>query len=130
MRLFQEPGSEFNLKRERSLSREDFNQAKQSPVCDEWMQTKDGKYLKVNCMDILEYMFHILNRRSKNNLAYNFFFIMVLDAIIVYNYWSSYSYIFKVSLYPFLFWITLYHPLLPSVVPILYCHSDGCLSSV
>lgn len=124
MRLFQEPESEYNLKRERSSSLRDvsekkYDKNKNKPVCDAWMKTKDGKYLKVNCMDVCEYMFHVLNRRIKAYMGFNYYFMMILDAMIIYNYWSAYSYLFKVSLYTKVYFVGALY-LLAFYFPVLF----------
>lgn len=118
MRLRDEPESEFNLKKERSSS-QNLNKPKKQSVSDDWEKTKDGKFLKVNCMDVCEYMFHVLNKRVKNHMGLNFYVIIFLDAVIAYNYWTSYSYIFHASLFSKVFFVSALY-LLIFFFPVLF----------
>jgi hypothetical protein len=125
MRLYQEPGSEFNLKKERSSLSD-----KKSVACkDEWMKTKDGRYLKVNCMDVCEYMFHVLNKRVQGKMKLNIAFTVLVAAAVVFNYWNTYSYVVQHSVYTKVFFVSAVY-MLSVFFPVLFLFCMAAMTDV
>jgi hypothetical protein len=102
MQLLVEPGSEYNMKRMRSgltaFTWDSTDALDDSKPSDNEMKTSNGHYMKINCLDVCEYMFHVINKQVTWVLKYNFFVAFILSSVIVYLYWKSYSYLFSHSI--------------------------------
>lgn len=59
-----------------------------------WKRTPDGNYLKVLCMDVYLYMFLVLTKRVKAVIGKVMLGILVVDAIVVFNYVSKFAHTF------------------------------------
>jgi hypothetical protein len=121
MRLLKEPGSEYNLKRERNGTQAASGVSSLDPHLDS-MRTANNQYLKVNCMEVCEYMFHVVNKRVSGVLKYNFTFAMALSSILVTVYWLSYGSLFHRSIQTKIFLVsTTYLLFLFTPVLFLFC---------
>jgi hypothetical protein len=132
MKLYQEPGSEFNLKHERSGlvgvgagagagAGGDAGDGGSSSgnAAATWRRTKDNNYLKVSCMDVCEYMFHVLNRRAGNYVPVNLCVGFFLAVIIIYSFYQAYASVFAHSVYTKAYFIASIY-LLAAFFPVLF----------
>ena len=97
--------------------------------CNEWKCAKNGKYMKVNCMDVCEYMFYVANRRIRALMNYGVSLVLLFAAVLLYEFWASFSTILERSVYTKVFFISNLY-LLGLFCPLLFMFCLVALADV